>query len=48
MMQVEPPQNGQYLVAAYLIAAAILIGYWALLWRKARRHVGGNSQGRKR
>ena len=48
MMQVEPPQNGQYLVAAYVIAAAILIGYWAMLWRKARRHVSGNSQGRKR
>ena len=37
MMQVEPPQNGQYLVAAYLIAAAILLGYWVLLLRKSRR-----------
>ena len=47
MAQVEPPQNGQYLLAAYLIAAAILIGYWTMLWRKARRHVSGNTQKRK-
>lgn len=36
-MQVEPPQNGEYLVAAYVIAATILIGYWGALWRRARR-----------
>jgi hypothetical protein len=36
-MQAEPPQNGEYLVAAYVIAATILIGYWGALWRRARR-----------
>ena len=36
-MPVEPPQNGEYLVAAYVIAATILMGYWVMLWRKARR-----------
>ena len=40
-MQVEPPQNGDYLIAAYLIAAVILLGYWGLLWRKARRYLKG-------
>jgi hypothetical protein len=34
-MQPEPPQNGEYLLAAYLIAAIILIGYWVALWRRA-------------
>lgn len=33
----EPPQNGEYLVAAYVIAAIILIGYWGALWRRAGR-----------
>lgn len=36
-MQVSPPQNGDYLAAAYVIAAVILLGYWVALWRKARR-----------
>ena len=36
-MQAEPPQNGEYLVAAYVIAATILIGYWGALWRRVRR-----------
>ena len=39
-MLAEPPQNGEYLVAAYVIAAIILIGYWGALWRRA-------SQGKK-
>ena len=43
-MLVEPPQNGEYLVAAYVITATILIGYWVMLWRKARKHVSGNSR----
>ena len=42
-MQVEPPQNGDYLIAAYVIAAVILLGYWGLLWRKARRVLTGVS-----
>jgi hypothetical protein len=31
----EPPQNGEYLIAAYVIAAVILVGYWVALWRRA-------------
>jgi len=44
MIQVEPPQNGQYMMAAYVIAAAILIGYWAMLLRKARNSVSGKGK----
>ena len=36
-MPPETPQNGEYLVAAYVIAATILIGYWGMLWRRARK-----------
>jgi hypothetical protein len=36
-MPAEPPQNGSYLIAAYIVTAVILIGYYCLLWRKARR-----------
>ena len=32
----EPPQNGGYLVAAYVVTAVILIGYWIRLWRLSR------------
>ena len=36
-MQTSPPANGGYMVAAYLIAALILVGYtWSL-----RRRAGG-------
>jgi hypothetical protein len=36
-MQSEPPANGQYLVAAYIVTAVILLGYAGVLWRKARK-----------
>ena len=36
-MPIDPPANGQYLAAAYLIASVILLGYFLSLWRKARR-----------
>jgi hypothetical protein len=36
-MLVEPPQNGEYLVAAYVVTAVILVGYFVALWRRARR-----------
>lgn len=39
-MPPETPQNGEYLVAAYVIAAVILIGYWVKLWRKAKTVLG--------
>ena len=38
-MLAETPKNGEYLVAAYVIATVILIGYWVALWRRARRVV---------
>ena len=37
----EPPQNGEYLVAAYVITAVILLGYFGALWRRARKSVSG-------
>ena len=36
-MPVEPPQNGEYLVAAYVVTTVLLIAYWVTLWRKARK-----------
>jgi hypothetical protein len=40
-MPPETPQNGEYLVAAYVIAAVILLGYWVVLWRRAKKSVSG-------
>ena len=40
-MLVEPPQNGEYLVAAYVVTAVILLGYLGALWRRARKSVSG-------
>jgi len=31
------PNNGNYLAAAYVIAALILVGYAVVLWRESRR-----------
>jgi hypothetical protein len=36
-MLAEPPSNGEYLIAAYLVTTVILVGYWLRLWQKARR-----------
>jgi hypothetical protein len=47
-MLAEPPQNGEYLVAAYVITAAILLGYWIVLWRRARKNVSGDGKERER
>ena len=30
----EPPRNGGYLVAAYVVATLILVGYFWRLWRR--------------
>jgi hypothetical protein len=35
-MPPEPPSNGEYMIAAYVVAAIILIGYWVRLWWKAK------------
>jgi hypothetical protein len=34
---IEPPANGQYTVAAYVVATLILAGYAAGLVRRVRR-----------
>ena len=36
-MQTNPPDNGGYMVAAYLIVAVLVIGYAASLVRRARK-----------
>src|SRR3954467_5737139 len=38
-MLTEPPQNGGYLLAAYVVATVILVGYWGRLWLRARNLV---------
>jgi CcmD family protein len=45
-MPAEPPQNGEYLVAAYVITSVILLGYLFSLWRRARKSLvwGGHSE----
>jgi len=44
MMPLEPPSNGEYLVAAYIVTAVILLGYWLRLWRMARKSVSGKQK----
>jgi hypothetical protein len=39
-MPAETPQNGEYLIAAYLVTVVILVGYWVALWRKAKTVLG--------
>lgn len=34
---VEVPQNGGYMVAAYIVTAGILLGYALSLYRRTRR-----------
>jgi hypothetical protein len=36
-MVLEPPRNGGYLLAAYVVAPVILLAYWLRLVRLARR-----------
>ncbi len=48
-MPPETPQNGEYLVAAYVITAIILLGYWGTLWSKViargrRKSVSGEEE----
>lgn len=35
----ELPQNGGYMVAAYIVAATIYVGYTASLWIRSRKHL---------
>jgi hypothetical protein len=32
-----PPENGAYMIAAYVVAPVILVGYAVLLWRRSKR-----------
>ncbi len=32
-----PPDNGGYMIAAYVVTAVILVGYAGWLWSKGRR-----------
>ena len=34
-----PPDNGGYMVAAYVVTALVLVGYAVLLVRRARRAI---------
>ena len=34
-----PPENGGYMVAAYVVTAVILVGYSVSLWRRARKAI---------
>ena len=34
-----PPDNGAYMVAAYVATAVILVGYAVMLMRRARRAI---------
>jgi hypothetical protein len=43
-MPLEPPSNGEYLVAAYVVTTVILLGYWLRLWRMAKKSVSGKGQ----
>jgi hypothetical protein len=43
-MPVEPPQNGEYMVAAYAVTTVILVGYWVRLWRAGRKIVSGKTK----
>jgi hypothetical protein len=36
-MPPEPPRNGGYLVAAYVVTTVILLGYWLRLWLKGKK-----------
>ena len=34
-----PPENGGYMVAAYVVTSVVLVGYAVLLVRRARRAI---------
>jgi len=43
-MLAEPPQNGGYLVAAYMVTAVILVGYFLSLMRRAKKSASGEEK----
>jgi hypothetical protein len=36
LLMLDVPQNGGYMVAAYIVAAVILVGYALSLYRRSR------------
>ena len=36
-MGTETPQNGGYMVAAYLMVCVVVLGYGLSLWRRSRK-----------
>ena len=40
-MSPETPQNAAYMIAAYVVAPVILLGYLVSLWGRVRRALGG-------
>jgi hypothetical protein len=47
-MSAETPENAGYMIAAYVVAPVILVGYLASLWRRVKRTIGragGRSDG---
>jgi hypothetical protein len=48
-MPAETPGNVGYMIAAYVVAPVILVGYLGSLWRRVKRadrRVGGQAGGR--
>jgi hypothetical protein len=39
-MPFETPQNGGFLVAAYVVAGVIYLGYAVSLWARAQKAIG--------
>ena len=47
-MPPEPPQNEEYLLAAYLVTSVLLLGYWVALWRLAKNVSGKEKREREK
>jgi len=41
-MGTETPQNGGYMVAAYIIVTVVVFGYGLSLWLRARKALKGD------
>jgi hypothetical protein len=39
-MLAEAPENAGYMIAAYVVAPVILVGYLVVLWGRVKRTVG--------
>jgi hypothetical protein len=48
-MPAETPENVGYMIAAYIVAPVILVGYLGSLWGRVKRAVGraGGQAGRR-